>query len=161
MFSFSNVDFAPRPTCRAQGFTLIELLSVIAIISLLSMASIGSFAKAKKLAKTTKAESELRELVSAFTQYCVTYPDPADWPSGNVDDKEVDASLLNYVASPDGNAYGIVFLNITLPQGSKYLDPWGKPYRLTFNTKKKSTKSSTIALETTIALPFRDMHEDL
>lgn len=144
---------------RRGGFTLIEMITVITIITLLIAASAGALAKSKKIARRTKAEAELREMVNAFRQYCVTYPDSSIWPK-DVDDKEVDTQLLSYISDPESshNPRGIVFLNVSLPTGSKYNDPWGSPYRISFNTRARTRE---IALETAVPLPFRDMHEDV
>lgn len=145
----------------AAGFTLPELLTVIAIIALLMMASFGSLRRARELAKRTKAEAQLRELVNAWEQYFVTY---GKWPSSLDGQKNVTttANNLKPITDPSdsNNNLGIVFLNFepTARDHSEFRDPWGKAYRLSFESSRRQSGNddrSTTAFEATVALPRR------
>ncbi len=140
---------AVPPTHRTRsGFTLIELMTVICILALLMTASFGSLRKARELAKKAKAETQLRELVNACSEYFVTYN---QLPIENARDMEVNASLLEPLTSADGNTYGIVFLNFS--GTGNYNDPWGSPYRITTGVSSASADRFTTVQEATIALP--------
>ena len=74
-----------------SAFTLIELLVVIAIIAILAAILFPVFASAKERARQTKCLNNLKQLASAFQQYCIenndTLPnlsstiagEPPDW----------------------------------------------------------------------------------
>ena len=53
-----------------RGFTLIELLVVIAIIAILAAILFPVFARAKESARVTKCLNNVKQLSTAFIQYC-------------------------------------------------------------------------------------------
>lgn len=140
---------------RENGFTLPELLTVIAIIALLMMASFGALNRARELGKRAKSEAQLRELVSAWQQYYVTY---GSWPDSLDGQKDVEANAtsLSPLYNPEdaNNEYGVVFLNFDGSGGFK--DAWGTPYSLSFDSASGSGDDrNNTAFETTVALPRR------
>ncbi len=150
-----------------SGFTLTELLVVIAMIAILmGMISTGLL-QARRNAKRAKAEAELRSLVSAWGQWFQLYGPDTDyeWP-GAVDgqtDIDMDANNLGPVidASNSDNPKGIVFLNASIERTGKnpdrkYLDPWGNPYRMDFDTSAKDL-GSVFKITSSVYLPNRDM----
>ncbi len=54
---------------RPNGFTLIELLIVVAIIGILAAIAVPNFLNAQIRAKISKAESEMRSIVTALESY--------------------------------------------------------------------------------------------
>lgn len=58
---------------KRRGFTLIELLVVIAIIAILAAILFPVFANAKERARQAKCLNNLKQLSSAFKQYCDDY----------------------------------------------------------------------------------------
>lgn len=134
---------------RQSGFTMVEMIAVMAIIILLMGAAGGAFLRAKTMGRRAKAESELRELVNAWQQYCITYTDTSKWPS-EAEDAEVTENLLRPITDPAANEYGIVFFKLTLPPGKSFCDPWGVPYRLTV---AKTSRTKETKLESSSPLP--------
>lgn len=142
-----------RARISRAGFTLPELLTVITIIALLMMASFGGLTRARALAKRTKAETQLRQMISAWEQYFVLYQ---EWPSG-VDGQTgitVTSNMLEPLTNPDhsDNEHGVVFLNFT--GNGPVLDPWGTPFHLSFNSTRQSGNDRNLtSFETSVALP--------
>lgn len=139
-----------------RGFTLPELLTVITIIALLMMASFGALSRARELARRAKGEAQIRQLVSAWQQYYITY---GSWPNNLAGQDKVAVSANNMKALIDpndgNNPYGIVFFNFS--DTGDFTDPWGTIYRLKFgaNTSSTSGGRSTTYYETSVALPQR------
>lgn len=136
------------------GFTLVEMLVVTTMIGLLMTVSVMSAQKARTLARRTKAEAELREMVNAWLQYQAFY---GEWPGdakGKVDIEATD-KLLGPIIDPknNDNPLGVVFLGVTLDQGDSFLDPWGVPYRVSFDKEDMKIRRTT-ALDTSVFIKF-------
>ncbi len=134
-----------------RGFTLIEMLTVIVLIGIL-MAAVGlSVRKANELSKNTKAEAECRELVNALLEYRATLH---AWPVKNPSSGPTDVSreLLGPLVDSSKNPRGLVFLNLTLAEGT-WNDPWGKPYKVHFPDSSNLRRPS--AIEACVSFPFR------
>ena len=143
------------------GFTLIEMLVVTTMIGLLMTMSVMSASKARMLARKTKAEAELREMVNAWLQYQSFY---GQWPSvakGKID-TPVDEKMLGPIIDPanNENPLGVVFFNADTENGKKFLDPWGHPYRVSFDREDYQIRR-TAALDTSVFLKYisRDAEE--
>jgi prepilin-type N-terminal cleavage/methylation domain-containing protein len=138
----------PNLSPRA-GFSLIEMLTVIVIITLLMGTAASSLSKARQLAKKAKAESELRELVSAFQQYVSLYGE-AELTAG--ENQTVTDTLLQPLLQ---NTRNITFLNVNLPAGeTEYKDPWGNPYEISVG--KSDVNQRAIIMRSSIAFPNAD-----
>ena len=140
---------------RSAGFTLVEMLTVIAIIAILIGVTGLSLVKARELARRARADAELREMVAAWLQYQQLYE---EWPSA-VKGKigiDVDDTVLDPLVNPESsdNSRGLVLLNVTLPKGGSFNDPWGTPYRLSFDSDTER-KASVTALRTSVTFPNR------
>ena len=130
-----------------KGFTLIEMLIVIVVIAILASMLLGAFMQARHLARKTKADAQLRELISAWHQYYVTYIDgepDGKWPTfvNKTPDGYVPMKYANlkYLISPDENPRKLVFLNVTLKTNNnneEYKDPWGNVYQINFDETDK------------------------
>ena len=144
----------PLPRHRA-AFTLMELLSVIVIIGILLSAISMALSKARELARRTRAETELREMVSAWLQYHQLY---GEYPSLVKGRKDLNTSrkILAPLIDPESadNPRGLILLNPKLPfnAGDFYTDPWGTPYQLSF---AQADVEATTAMRTSISFPNR------
>ena len=154
-----------RQRVRA-GFTLIEMLVVIAIIGILMTVLASSLMQAKNHARRTKAETQLREMISAFISYYNAY---GAWPEGfSGGDVRVTEALLQPLLDPahEDNDLGLVFLNKTFTEIEKarsqrlypgyvyYLDPWDQPYELTFDAAALPSGGSTNRIAQTVSVWF-------
>jgi len=145
----------PRLPRHRAAFTLVEMLSVIVIITLLAGTIAMALAKARELARRTRAETELREMVSAWLQYHQLY---GEYPSLVKDQNDLDTSrkILAPLIDPESgdNPRGLVLLNPKLPFNAAdfYTDPWGTPYRLSF---AQAEVMATTAMRTSIVFPSR------
>jgi type II secretory pathway pseudopilin PulG len=132
-----------------------ELLSVIVIIGILLSAISMALSKARELARRTRAEAELREMVSAWLQYHQLYGGYPSLVSGK-NEIETSRTILAPLIDPesDDNPRGLVLLNPKLPfnAGDFYTDPWGTPYQLSF---AQAEVKATTAMRTSIAFPSR------
>ncbi len=80
---------------KLQGFTLIELLIVIAIILILIAIALPNFLEAQIRAKVTKAQGEMRTLVTAIESYFTDYDQyPSD--GDDLDPTVVPFDLSNF-----------------------------------------------------------------
>jgi len=69
---------------RKSAFTLIELLIVVAIIAILAAIAVPNFLEAQVRSKVSRAQSDMRTLVTALESYVIdnnTYPDAGAPPS--------------------------------------------------------------------------------
>ena len=133
-----------------QAFTLVELLAVLTIAGILMTAVIGAYTQARQHAKTARAQTELRELLKAWSNYYITY---GGWPAAVAGQPDVPMSyttLQPLFAS--GNDRGIPFLSIATNNASgSFVDPWGSPYLVTFKTQS-GVKNET-ALRVSVSFP--------
>jgi prepilin-type N-terminal cleavage/methylation domain-containing protein len=138
------------------GFTLMEMLTVMVIISILIGVTGMAMVKARELARRTRAETELREMVSAWLQYHQLYKELPSVVRGKDNlntTREVLDPLINAQNQKD-NPRGIVLLNPKLPFNARdeYIDPWGTFYRLSF---AHAVVEMTTAMKTSISFPGR------
>lgn len=144
---------------KRRAFTLIEMLIVIAIAAILMGMVAGSLATARYLARRTKAEAQLREMITAWHEYFILY---GSWPSDVDTGGEVEMTYDKLDAlidseNEDENPRKLVFLNVTLKSenpNEPYCDPWGTVYKLKFSTTGGNVADVT-ALRLSVNLPNR------
>jgi prepilin-type N-terminal cleavage/methylation domain-containing protein len=160
---------------RRSAFTLVEMLVVIVIIAILIGMVSSSLLQAKRHAMRTRAETQLRELLKAWTQYYQMYQ---GWPnevtsaftfSGALPDGSIPMTydnlrpLIDTTTSPGAlgangyNTRGISFLSIKLNPGESFQDPWHNTYKVSF---QHVTPTNEVALRVSIALPNRDRYRE-
>lgn len=153
---------------KRRGFTLIELLVVIAIIAILAAILFPVFVQAKERGRQTKCCNNLKQLTSAFRQYCddnngvmpsicANKSTPAIEWTGSVKSASTPVDLTRgqlwkyarnraiYVCPTDANlqAVGIYYDSRTgarLPTGTKVTD---YPYSYSVNEEIGSLYGST------------------
>lgn len=143
---------------KRSAFTLVEMLVVIAIAAILMTMIIGSFSQARYLAKRTKADAQLRELITAWHEYFILY---GEWPvfTGVTTNGYAPMTYANlkYLIKPEENPRKLVLLNVTLPGSdatSSYKDPWGNTYELSFKSPDMAITDET-ALRLSVQFPNR------
>jgi prepilin-type N-terminal cleavage/methylation domain-containing protein len=164
-----NLFHHPSTRPRRRGaFTLVEMLVVIVIIAILIGMVSTSLLQAKRHAMRTRAETQLRELLKAWTQYYQMY---GGWPTTPINyDGQTDVPMTfenlaplidtTSAAALGANGYNtraISFLSIKLNPGESFQDPWHNTYKVSF---RHSAPSNEVALRVSIALPNRDRYRD-
>lgn len=118
---------------RNKGFTLVELLVVIAMITILSGAVGSGIASAQKRSKISRAQTEAQELTKAILAYANYTDDGTLSEVGGLNDTEATESNLKFVLGKvtKRNATVPVLYNGSVAKNGQFLDPWGRPYRVT------------------------------
>lgn len=114
-----------------KGFTLIELLVVIAMILIIAGSMTTATGKARRRAKMDRANVEARELTNAILAY-QNYTEDGTLSECEMDDAEAEVSKLGFIlgkARQRGQQVPVLY-NAAVA-GSKIIDPWNKPYRVT------------------------------
>jgi prepilin-type N-terminal cleavage/methylation domain-containing protein len=124
----SNPSF-PR---KLSAFTLIELLVVIAIIAILAGLAFPAVQGAMGSAKKAQARNDVNQLASAVKAFQLEY---GRLPATTNNAAEVVRALIG--SNTSVNPRNIVFFEPKTAKGGKkgwdgsnYLDPWGKPYKV-------------------------------
>ncbi|MES2997163.1 MAG: type II secretion system protein GspG [Verrucomicrobiota bacterium] len=145
----------PAPLLRTRGFTLIELMVVITIIVILAGLMLGAASYVKTKQANEKAKIQIALLSKAIEEYkgdMGKYPgeaddsptdgdiseelyealfhegyenseDPDNWEEGEA--RKIYVPELN----PETTKLGWVTTATSIPDSTKIVDPWGKPYR--------------------------------
>ena len=141
------------PATGRRGFTLMEMLVVIVIIGILVGMVGGAYVSARNHAKRGRAETQLRELCKAWTEYYHTYQ---SWPHSGNDIPMTYANLEPLLA--DNNSYNsnnIPFLSINIHPGDTYCDPWLHPYKISFNEGQAPQEA---AMRIAVSFPNRERY---
>ena len=90
-----------------KGFTLIELLVVIAIIAILAAILFPVFAKAREKARQTSCLNNLKQIGTAFLQYCQDNDEryPVYWRQQLQTDTSMPGSIFNTSNGAVGGKY--------------------------------------------------------
>lgn len=127
-----------------SAFTLIEMLVVMGMLAILMGSVFSGLSGARKQAKITKAEAEIRQIISACLAYEASYDREPSVPNSWSDATESNIKdLLGGSGEP-------VFLNAPTVAGA-FRDPWGRPYQLRL---KKPPTGATKPLKFTGAVSF-------
>ncbi len=159
--AFGPVSLSEKPR---SGFSLIEILAVTAIIAILIGFVGGAAFSARQRAYSAQANAEAQAIAAAFKSYWLAY---GEWPSGfKSGDNELDENNLKALIGEDGSGMP-PFLEVPperfMDDGSgskKYLDPWGKPYVVTFEQVQEP--QTTDVYEGACSFPnmYRSYYED-
>ncbi len=137
-----------------RGFSLIELLTVVAIIGILAgMIGTASFA-ARRQAYSAQAQAEIRELSNACKAYYIAF---GEWP-GEGRDLEITQEGSIYKNLTGDNDAKISFFEFDVgrfEEGGPYLDPWGKPYLVSFDSETTIERSQTFNSSVTLPMSAR------
>ena len=132
--------------CR-RGFSLVEILIVVAIIGVLMTVVSFSVNSALQKARIARAQTEVRELATAFKAYYAAYD---TWPAGY---KPETADGLGEIPVTVELIEGLNKdkLLIEIPPsrltGGTYNDPWKMPYRVAFEfTESKRENEFNVTL---------------
>jgi len=129
-----------------NGFTLVEMLVVITMIGLLMAVLSGALYKARMTARKTRAEVQLRELLTAWGEFILIEPifgsAARSLPSGmdGVNGLPMDKETMELLTEP--NSQGYVYLNLSDAQfkNGYYVDPWHNPYYVKLNKADEVTE---------------------
>ena len=149
---------ARQKPARSAGFTLVELLVVMVIAAILIAMMGGAYMTARNHAKRGRAETQLRELCKAWTEYYLTYtnwPGAVGGPAGGNNVAMSYATLTPLFA--EGNDKGIPFISIKIATGENYCDPWGNPYKISFGSGQAIQES---AMRIAVSFPNRDRYRE-
>lgn len=118
-----------------RGFTLIEILVVLLMIALLIGMVSTALYSTRLRARKVKAETQLRELLSAWGQYYLYNNDRPDFDLGNMPGSTFeDMTEARMKPLVEQDRYNITIMgNITFKDGS-YRDPWSRPYQVKFDS---------------------------
>ena len=134
--STANSQFAIRNSvirATRKGFTLIELLVVIAMIAILMGAATTSVVGAQKRAKLVRAETEAQELTKAILAYANYTDDGTLSELTGLNDTAANEDNLKFVlgkVTKRGSTVPVLY-NASTARNGQFLDPWGRPYRVT------------------------------
>lgn len=124
-----------------KAFTLIELLVVVGMIAVLAGTVGAGVNTARKRAMLTKARSEAQEITNAILAYA-NYTDDGTLAEVTMENAEASKDSLSFLlgGKTKRNSQVPILYNAAVTKGSgAFLDPWGKPYRVTVKKGDKVT----------------------
>lgn len=130
---------------RKQGFTLVEMLIVIAVLGILSTSGIITFNTVWRNHQIDTAETDLRNISSAFSSYLIDYGNiiiANDLNYENVLNEILDIlnkQYLNYEVKIDEIASNKRSVKLTTKQKT---DPWKNRYYISIYTYNGDDKES-------------------
>ena len=146
-------------TLSKRGFTLIELLVVVAMIAIITGAMTTAVTGARERARIQKATSDVKTVSQAILAY-----ENYEQGSGNfelplMNGADADSGTLGFLIGQGGSAKSggniPVLLQARLAGGSKMMDPWGTPYKVTIKEVQRTPKIKTASgsMQTGFYLP--------
>jgi len=137
---------------RKDGFTLLEMLTVLGILGLMMATAFTGLSHAQRQGRIAKAQTEVRQIVSAWFAYEAAND---DWPANMPEDgAPVDADYTTLGELLGRGGENRVYLNAQLQNG-KFLDPWGRPYRLKI-TRQADVPDISDTFSAAITFPNRN-----
>ena len=123
---------------KKRGFTLVEMLIVVTMIGLLMAMITGALMQAGLASKKARAETNMRDLITAWEQYYLYSPNPnisamqGTW-------QDMDMQALKPLT--DVGADGFVILNLSPSKltNGEYVDPWKRAYQVRVNTSDQNS----------------------
>lgn len=114
-----------------KGFTLIELLVVIAMILVIAGSMTAATVRAQRRAKLDRASAEARELTNAILAY-QNFDENGSLDNYVMENADAEVSRLGFILGKvRQRGQQVPVLYNAAVSGSKIVDPWGKPYRIT------------------------------
>jgi len=140
---------------RKSGFTLLEMLVVIGILGMLMALAFTGMTQAQRQARVAKANSEIRNLLTAWLSYESAHDDwPGQMPSDPVDvTEQLPAMMVLLGKAPDKRGELKVYFNVQMKNGA-FRDPWGNPYRVKVTPQDKVPEISD-HFSATVTFPNR------
>lgn len=147
--------FTMKMSSQQSGFTLVEMLIVLGMLAILMATSFSGLTSARRQAKITKANTELRQLMSAWLAYDAVYNDwPASPPGGG---SIIEATEDNLKELLGKGATDKVFLNAPMTGSpAAFRDPWGKPYQFRVKEITSGGNNGNIPFTAVITFPNRN-----
>jgi type II secretory pathway pseudopilin PulG len=131
------------------------MLVVMGMLAILMASSVSGLATARRQAMITKANTEIRQLVSAWLAYDAIYN---DWPSappggGSI----IEATEDNLIELLGKGTSKKIFLNAPMTGSpAAFRDPWGMPYQFRIKEVSDSSNSGNIPFTAVITFPNRN-----
>jgi len=122
---------------KRNGFTLIEMLVVITMLGMLMAMLAGALVQARESARKTRAEVQLREIVTAWEQYQILNPNynfPAGW-------QNMDKNMIDTLNDP------VVLLGVP---SADYIDPWREKMYQVRRNNARDARTTTVKIKATV-----------
>ena len=138
-----------------RGFTLIELIVVIGMLMVLMGAAASGVNGARKRAMISRAQTETQELTKAILAYANYTEDGTLSEVTGLNDTPANESNLKFVlgkVSKRGSTVPVLY-NASVSKGGQFLDPWGRPYRVTVKKGERITPPGVPAMDVGVFYP--------
>ena len=155
--------------CGRSAFTIVELLAVITIIGILVGMMGAAAATARQNGYRSQAQAEVREIANACRSYWMasgTWKGGNRWPDRRenqwISISKTDGDIYKaFTGDRNVNPSGNVFLEFDEQRfdtdGGEYLDPWGNPYEVKFDTSNDIQRKQKFSASVTF--PMRHRYE--
>ena len=138
-----------------RGFTLIELIVVIGMLMVLMGAAATSVNGARKRAMISRAQTETQELTKAILAYANYTEDGTLSEVTGLNDTPATESNLKFVlgkVTKRGSTVPVLY-NASVSKSGQFLDPWGRPYRVTVKKGERITPPGVPAMDVGVFYP--------
>lgn len=150
-----RMPFTMKMSSQKSGFTLVEMLIVLGMLAILMASSFSGLTAARRQAKITKANTEVRQLISAWLAYDAVYNDwPSTPPGGGSIIEATEDNLRELLGKGSSST---VFLNAPMTGSpAAFRDPWGKPYQFRIKEATDTSGKGNIPFTAVITFPNRN-----